>query len=335
MPAGTITFSVFTKPWKMDLPALAQHVTELGFRAVELPVRSGYPVNPGNVATELPEAARILGEYGIRITSIAGPTDETTIAACAAAGVPTIRICAAIEEKMDYLSAEARLQREFDDLVPLLEKHGVTIGVQNHCDRFVANAMGLLHLIGKYDVKQIAAVWDACHNALAGEDPDLALDIIFPRLCMVNLKNAFWRRANGPEALHARWRPYWTSGRQGLASWPRVAEELLKREYAGVVCLTAEFSDEPSVDRLIAEDLAFAMSLFGEAAAPQQETQVAVEAAPEAEPAAAAPDSEAGPQAEAGATPAAEGSEAGAQAEADATPAAEADGQTEGPAPTP
>ena len=331
MPAGTITFSVFTKPWKMELPALGQHVAELGFRAVELPVRSGYPVNPENVATELPEAARILGEYGIRIASIAGPTDETAIAACGAAGVPTIRVCAAIDEKMDYLPAEARLQREFDDLVPLLEKHGVTLGVQNHCDRFVANAMGLLHLIEKYDVKQVAAVWDAAHNALSGEDPDLALDIIFPRLCMVNLKNAFWRRANGPEALHARWRPYWTSGRQGLASWPRIAEELLKREYAGVVCLTAEFSDEPSVDRLIAEDLAFAMSLFGEAAAPPQETQVAVEAAPESEPAAATPepgaatpDSEASPQAD-----------AAAQAEAAATPEGKADGQTEDPAPTP
>ena len=68
--------------------------------------------------------------------------------------------------------------------------------------------------------------------------------------------------ATGPEAENVEWCAYWTTGRQGLASWPRVAAELKGRGYDGVVCLTAEYSDEASVDRLIAEDLAFARSLF-------------------------------------------------------------------------
>jgi sugar phosphate isomerase/epimerase len=147
--------------------------------------------------------------------------------------------------------------------VPLLDRYGVTLGIQNHCDRCVCNAMGLRSLIGRYEARHIAAVWDAAHNALNGEDPELAIDIIASHLCMVNLKNAFWQRKNGPEAEHAQWRPYWTTGRHGLASWPRVAAELKKRSYTGVLCLTAEYSDEPAVNRLIAEDLAFAKSLFG------------------------------------------------------------------------
>jgi hypothetical protein len=79
---------------------------------------------------------------------------------------------------------------------------------------------------------------------------------------MVNLKNAYWRRLSGPEADVARWEPYWTSGRHGLASWPRVAAELARRSYEGVVCLTAEYSDEAAVRRLVADDLAFARGLF-------------------------------------------------------------------------
>ena len=54
------------------------------------------------------------------------------------------------------------------------------------------------------------------------------------------------------------------SGRQGLASWPRVAAELQRRAYSGVVCLTAEYTDEAAVSRLVADDIAYAKSLFAD-----------------------------------------------------------------------
>ncbi len=256
-----VTFSVFTKPWKMPLAQLAQHVKALGFEAVELPVRPGFQVTPERVRTDLPEAARVMRDCGLEIASIAGPAAEATITACAEARVPIIRVMAEIGEE-GYLASVERLRREYDALVPLLEKHGVKLGVQNHCDRYVANASGLLHLIGSYDPRHVGAVWDAAHNALNGEDPEMAIDIIWSHLCMVNLKNAFWERVSGLKAESAEWRAHWTSGRDGLASWPRVAAELKRREYAGVVCLTAEYDDEASLDRLIADDIAFAKSLF-------------------------------------------------------------------------
>jgi sugar phosphate isomerase/epimerase len=257
-----ITFTVFTKPWKHDIPALARHVAGLGFDGIELPVRPGYPVHPENVGEELPRAVRMLAEHGLAIASIAGPTDERTIAACGAAGVPVIRICVSIRRDETYGEGEARLRCEFDAALPHLGRHGVTLGIQNHCGRDVCNAMGLWRLLQGYDPKRVAAVWDAAHNALQGEEPELALDIVWPHLCMVNLKNAFWQRTNGPEAEVATWRPYWTTGRHGLASWPRVAAALKTRGYAGPVCLTAEYDDHGAVDRLIAEDLAFARSLL-------------------------------------------------------------------------
>jgi len=85
--SGQITWSVFTKPWKMPIPELGAYVRSLGFEGIELPVRPGYPVEPENVA-ELPRAARQLAEHGVSIESVAGPTDEATIVACAEAGVP-------------------------------------------------------------------------------------------------------------------------------------------------------------------------------------------------------------------------------------------------------
>lgn len=261
--SATIQFSVFTKPWRMPLPELGLHVHGLGFTGIELPVRPGFQVTPERVALDLPDAARRLADCGVQITSVAGPTDEATIWACAEAGVPLIRTMVAIGPQ-GYLAAEAQAQREFDALVPTLERAGVALGVQNHCDRYVCHALGLRCLLEPYDPRHVGAVWDAAHNALQGEDPDLAIEIVWPFLRLVNLKNAVWQRIPGPEDTPAGWRPHWTAGREGLASWPRVAQELRAREYAGVICLTAEYSDEASVDRLVREDLAFAQALFRE-----------------------------------------------------------------------
>jgi sugar phosphate isomerase/epimerase len=255
-----IVYSVFTKPWKMPLPELGELVAGLGFDGIELPIRPGFQVEPENVG-DLPKAARQLAEHGVRICSVAGPADEATVAACAEAGVPIIRVMARINDD-GYLAGEARTRREYDALLPALEKYGVTLGVQNHCGRFVPNALGLRSLLEGYDPRLIGAVWDAAHEALAGTEPELAIDVIWPHLCMVNLKNGLWVRRNGPEAQWAEWHQYWTSGRQGLASWPLVAAELQRRGYRGVICLTAEYSDHDAVNRLIAEDLAFAKSLF-------------------------------------------------------------------------
>lgn len=264
MDEHQIEFSLFTKPWKTPLSELAQFVAGLGFDGIELPVRPGYQVLPENVRRDLPPAVKLLAEHGVQVFSVTppgGPIGEPLVAACAEAGVPVIRVMAPIGDD-GYVASVARLQREYDALLPLLEKYGVQLGVQNHCGRMVCNALGLRDLVGRYDPRRIAAVWDAAHNALNGEEPELALDIIWPRLCMVNLKNAFWRRVGGPEAENVQWRPWWTTGRQGLASWPRVAAELRRRAYRGVVCLTAEYSDEAAVNRLIAQDIGYARALL-------------------------------------------------------------------------
>jgi sugar phosphate isomerase/epimerase len=270
MSNAAYRLSVFTKPWKLDIGPLGEKIAALGFDGIELPVRPGYPVEPDNVTVELPKAAALLREkYGLRIESIAGPTDEATIAACGEAGIPIIRICPSLPKEETYQAAEARHRKTWEELIPLLDKHRVTIGVQNHSGRFVpVHAMGLARLIAGFDPKHVAAVWDVAHNALEGESVEIALDLLNgPHLQMVNLKNALRRHVTGPEANDVTWQTYWTSGRQGFASWPRVIGELTRRGWSGVLCLTAEYSDANSIDRLIAEDVAYAKRLIAGAEA--------------------------------------------------------------------
>ena len=264
MNSYKIQFTLFTKMWpNKSLPELADFVAGLGVDGIELPVRPGYPVEPKNVVQGLPEAVKILGDRGLKIGSLATGATPQAIDACAANGVPIIRTGVGIPEDKMYLAAIEDCQREWDELVPRLERAGVIVGIQNHCDRCATHAMHLYHAVSKYDPRQIAAVWDPGHNGLQGEDIELALDVVWSHLCMVNLKNAYWKRMNGPEAKWAQWRPYWTAGRHGLSEWPKVAEELKRRGYEGDLCFSAEYSDEEQTDRLIVEDIAFAKEWFG------------------------------------------------------------------------
>jgi sugar phosphate isomerase/epimerase len=262
--AGTIVpLTVFTKPWNEEsLPGLGEFISRLGFDGIELPVRPGFQVEPEKVQAGLPRAVKILADFGLRIYSIAGPTDEQTIAACGEAGIPIIRVLVPIDQSKGYMATIDEVRKQYESLVPVLDRHGVAIGVQNHWDSYIGSALGIVHAIEPFDRKHVCAVLDIAHCALAGEPEEMAIDIAWPRLAMVNLKNAVRRRAAGPETDEVTWEIYWTSGRQGFASWRRTSGVLKRRDYRGPICLTAEYSDSDAADRLISEDIAFAKELF-------------------------------------------------------------------------
>ncbi|HUT25154.1 MAG TPA: sugar phosphate isomerase/epimerase [Sumerlaeia bacterium] len=243
MGEKTNQLTVFSKPWPdKPLPELAKFVKGLGLDGVELPVRPGYQVEPKNVTKGLPEAAKILADHGLKIGSVAGPTDEATIAACGKAGVPIIRICVGIDMNIGYFATEEKVRKEFDALIPALDRHGVSIGVQNHCDVCVGSAVGIMHLIEKYDPKHVSAVLDPAHSAVDGEPEAMGLDIVWSHLSLINFKAAFHLRTNGPEAPEAEWTVHWTTGRHSGFSWSKMVNLLKQRGYKGDICLPAEYS---------------------------------------------------------------------------------------------
>lgn len=262
MKMNNVKFSVFTKPWKdMSVQQLAEFVSGLGFDGIEFPLRPGYQLEPNNAERGLPVLSETLKSYGLQIYSVASTTDEHVFAGCAAAGIPMIRIMIDIGQD-GYMETIRRESKRLHKLVPLCEKYGVRIGVQQHYGDNLVDSMSLRYFLQEFDPKHIAAVWDSAHDALAGQVPEYGLDTVWDQLGMVNFKNAYYVRKGGPEALDVEWKQYFTSGRQGLASWPRAAQYLKSRGYRGVICLTAEYDAEDEVDRLIAEDIQYAKSLF-------------------------------------------------------------------------
>ncbi len=260
---NTTSFSVFTKPWmQQSIDELGQQISSIGFDGIEFPLRTGYQVAPEDAVKGLPVLVTKLNTYGLKVFSVASSLEENIFAGCAAAGIPMIRVMAPADLKTGYMASIEKHREKIDAALPLCRKYGIRIGVQNHCGPGVNNSMELRQFLTGYKPEEVCAVWDAAHSALAGEEPEQGLEIIWPHLYMVNLKNAFYNRANGPESEKAAYKRYFTSGRQGLAPWSRVSAYLKNRGYSGVICLTAEYSDTGNTDRLIAEDIAYAKSLF-------------------------------------------------------------------------
>lgn len=257
-----ITFAAFTKPWMtQSLDEIGRMLSQMGFDGVEFSLRNGYQIEPAKAKTGLKELVNVMSHYGVTVTSIAGPTDENIFEACAEAKVPIIRILAPLNLEKGYVPAVAEAKGKIEKLIPLCEKYHVKIGIQHHFGPMISHSMELYQLIKDYDPRSVGAIWDSAQSILAGEEVAQGLDIIWPYLCLVNLKNVFYLRTNGPESP-AKWQRYFTTGKQGLASWPDIAAYLKKRQYQGAICITHEYSNQNDVNKLLAEDITYAKSLF-------------------------------------------------------------------------
>ena len=250
----TYLWSVFTKPWA-GLPGdeLGRLVAGLGFAGAEIPVRDTAYVTPATAETELSKFTAQLRAEGIEPISVAGDLSERVFAACAEAGVPMIRIMA--ELGTDGYAASVRRNRVLlEQAAVLTERYDVQVGVQPHHGRFVASTLGVLQLLDGLP-EQFKLVWDAAHDALAGDHPAVTLELGAGRLGIVNLKNVQYVRSDGA------WKPYFVQADEGLSDWSAVFAALRKVKYSGPICLTGQYSDPVvPVEQRLEKDLRAAVT---------------------------------------------------------------------------
>jgi len=235
----TYMWSVFTKPWS-DLPGdkLGRLVAGLGFTGAEIPVRDTAYVTPATAEAELPKFVEQVRAAGVEPISIASDLSESTFSACAEAGVPMIRIMAPLGPD-GYTASVQRIRQELENAATLVKQYGVRVGVQPHHGKFVTSSLGVLQLLQGLP-EAFKVVWDAAHDALAGDDPAVTLELVKDRLGIVNLKNAKYVKADGG------WKTWFGQASEGLSDWRAVFRQLEAQSYTGPICLTGQYSD-PSV----------------------------------------------------------------------------------------
>ncbi|MEV4262209.1 sugar phosphate isomerase/epimerase family protein [Kribbella sp. NPDC049584] len=250
----TYLWSVFTKPWAgLAGDDLGRLVAGIGFGGAEIPVRDTAYVTPANAAAELPKFTAQLRAEGIEPISVASDLSEQVFAACAEAGVPMIRIMAELGPD-GYAASVQRNRVMLEQAAVLMERYDVQVGVQPHHGRFVSSTLGVLQLLeGLPDRYKL--VWDAAHDALAGDHPAVTLELGADRLGIVNLKNVHYVGTDGG------WKTNFVEAEDGLADWPAVFAALQKINYTGPICLTGQYSDPAvPVEERLERDLRFAVT---------------------------------------------------------------------------
>ncbi|TDW93116.1 sugar phosphate isomerase/epimerase [Kribbella pratensis] len=250
----TYLWSVFTKPW-IGLPGdeLGRLISGLGFAGAEVPVRETAYVTPATAEAELPKFTAQLRAEGIEPISVASELSEHVFAACAESGVPMIRIMAGLGP--DGYAASVRRNRELLETAAVLtERYDVQVGVQPHHGRYVSSTLGVLQLLDGLP-HRFKLVWDAAHDALAGDHPAVTLELGADRLGIVNLKNVHYVRSE------RGWTTNFVEAEDGLSDWPAVFATLRQLTYTGPICLTGQYSDPAvPVETRLERDLRFAVT---------------------------------------------------------------------------
>ena len=242
----------FSKLFKdMSVDELVQWALENRLDGYDLCLREGYPVNPANVADELPAAAEKMRAAGLSIPMLTGegnllevsdPTAEPILAAMAEAGVPMIKLgyYRFNPLEMDYWERVDECRQALEGWQELAGRHGVKVLYHTHSNRCMGlNCSCLMHLLRGLDPRHVGAYIDTGHMVIEGEEFAVGVAMVRDYLSAVAFKDAMaWRKGENGHGIPER---YWGPAGSGLVNWTAVLAELVRVGFDGPISVHCEF----------------------------------------------------------------------------------------------
>jgi sugar phosphate isomerase/epimerase len=262
-------FVYFTKTLKgLDVKGLVAFFREVGLDGADLAVRPGYPVEPANVATALPAAAKSFRDAGLTVGLATAPTDLTDpegkparalFEACAKAAVPAVKIgYFPYRPPFEQRLKEARARLE--GFARLAERTKVRACYHTHSGANLGNnAAGLRLLLADLDPHHVGAFVDTGHTAVNGGPLRMELDVVRPWLSLLAIKDMLWEKGR------SGWRYRVVPAGQGIVRWDEVGRAVKESRFNGTVSLHGEYEAKDLAERkrLAKEELALLKKLFG------------------------------------------------------------------------
>ncbi len=266
---------MFTKHLEgLDLPALIEALQRVGVDGADLCVRPGYPVNPENMATALPAAAKQFAAAGLSIPLVTTPgsltrpdTDEAErfYAACGEAGVRHIKLGYwRWQPGMDYWAEVEKIRGWLGRFQELSAKTGVQTVVHTHSGTYMGlNASAVMTLVRDCDPQHVGVFLDPGHLAIDGEPIDMALNVVASHLSVMAFKDFVLERVWKEGALHmtkAVRKLGW-----GMVDWQTTLATLRATNFGGPVSIHSEYHEpaETVID-LARADTRFVRALLAE-----------------------------------------------------------------------
>ena len=254
-------FIMFTKHLEgLDVAGIAAALKSVGVEGADLCVRPGYPVHPGNVATALPEAARLFAAEGLSIPLVTAPGDfirpdmdyaEPFYAACGEAGVNHIKLGYwHWMPEQDYWTEVDVVRGYLDGFQELSSKHGVQTVVHNHSGLSMGlNSCAAMNVVKGFDPQHIGIFADPGHLSICGEPIEMAFNIVREYLSVLAFKDLVRQRViqNGKTS----WRTRTVRLGEGFGDWAALMRGLDRVKFDGPISFHSEYSGEP-VDTVIA-----------------------------------------------------------------------------------
>ena len=269
-------YVMFTKHLEgLDVPGIMAALKSVGVEGADLCVRPGYPVNPENAKTALPEASRQFAEEGLSIPLITTPGDfvtpdmdyaESLYGACAEAGVKHVKLGYwHWKGGDDYWQMVDTVRGYLDGFQKLSEKTGVQTVVHNHSGLSMGlNSSSVMNLVKGFDPKHVGVFTDPGHLSICGEPIELALNIVKDYMSLLAFKDLM--RQAVIQGGKTTWRTKVVRLGHGFGDWTTLLTTLKRMKFDGVISFHSEYSGEPveTVIDLARTDVRFINNLLAE-----------------------------------------------------------------------
>lgn len=272
----TMQFIMFTKHLEgMGIPEIIKSLKGVGVEGADLCVRPGYPVNPENIATALPEASRLFADAGLSIPLVTAPGDfnkpdidyaERYYAACGEAGVRHVKLGYWHWSPDKYYWDEVdRVRDLLEGFQALSEQYGVQTVVHNHSGHSMGlNSASVMNLVKDFDPQYIGVFADVGHLSICGEPIDMALNIVKEYVSVLSFKDLIRiQRISGGKRS---WGTDVVRIGHGFGDWSTVLNTLKSMNFQGPVSFHSEYSGEPveTVLDLARSDVRYIKGLMAE-----------------------------------------------------------------------
>jgi sugar phosphate isomerase/epimerase len=260
-----VYFSKMLKP--LDLKGLIAFCKDAGLDGLDLAVRDGYAVNPGNMAKALPEAAKALSGEGLTIglvtadTGLNDPTSKTAkglFEASGAAGVPALKL-GYFPYKGDFNANFKDARTKLAGFAKLAEEFKVKACVHTHSGNNIPNNCATLRLLLQdLDAHHVGAFVDTGHTAVNGGPFRMELDLVRPHLSLIAIKDMVWEKGAKGWAYHV------APAGEGIVRWSEVAQAVKESKFNGTISLHGEYETKDQAERLqkAKDELAFLKKLI-------------------------------------------------------------------------
>lgn len=205
-------FGINTYSYTQSMPAAdcVRMLAERGVKSVELMFFPGHVWVTDSSGT-IRDLRRVIEQSGISLVSVNGPNVDLNIAAATSEmrdysvnlNVGYLRVAAELNAKGLILGPgkpnplfplpkevmEGHFFRALDTLLPIAERDGIELWVENMPFAFLPDADGMIASVDRYGADSIGICYDIANAHFIGEDPVGGFDRVRRRLRLVHLSD--------------------------------------------------------------------------------------------------------------------------------------------------